>query len=156
MDEGEHRIKIELHADIFGCGVEALKFEGAGDNLVQLDTTTLQPGVPGGEQELAQDCARPLCFLEYLAYFVGMASRIPAQEKALRVAKDACERVAEFVSYTGDHLAELRELFCLQQLGLKDPLGSEVTVDFDVADERAFFINNGTSGTFKQAWNGPH
>ncbi len=70
-----------------------------------------------------------------------------AEEKALRVAKDAGKGVAEFVSNAGDHLAELGELFRLQQLGLKDALRGEITVDFDAPQECAFFIQNGAGGT---------
>src|SRR6266852_4364321 len=39
VDEREHRIEIELHADILGCGVEALKFESASYDLVERHAT---------------------------------------------------------------------------------------------------------------------
>jgi hypothetical protein len=134
LDEREHRVKIKLHTNVFGCSVEALKFKGAGNNLIEGDSAALRPGVPGREQELAQDRAGTLRFLEYLACFVGIAGRIAAQKKTLRVTEDACKRVAEFVSNAGDHLAELGELPGLQQLGLENALGGEIFVDLDTSE----------------------
>src|SRR6267154_1859543 len=99
-----HGIEIEFHANILGCGVEALKFESASDNLIKRNATSLGTRVPGGEQKLAQDSAGALRFLENLARLVRAAQRIAAQKKALRVTEDAGERVAEFVSDAGDHL----------------------------------------------------
>jgi hypothetical protein len=116
-------VKIQLQPDIFGCGTEALKFESARDNLVERHATTLRTGFPGGEQQLAEDSGGALRFLKNLTGFVRAADWVATQEQALRVTQDAGERVAKFVSDTGDHLAESGEFFCLQQPGLENALG---------------------------------
>ena len=96
---------------------------------------------------MAQDDAGPLRFLKDLARFVGIAEGITAQEQPLRVAENAGERVAELVSDTGDHLAELSEFVRLQQPGLEDTLRREVAVDFNASGKHAFFIKDGARGT---------
>src|SRR4029077_4930715 len=105
LHEGKHGVEIELHVDVVGGEAEALEFEGAGDDLIGRHAAALGPRFPGGKQELAQDGAGPLRFLIDLAGFVGIAGGIAAQEEALRVAENAGERVTEFVSDAGDHLA---------------------------------------------------
>src|SRR5258706_3020612 len=153
VDEREHWVAIEFHANILGCGVEALKFESASDHLIERHATPLGTRVPGGEQKLAQDGAGALRFLENLARLVRAAQRIAAQKEALRITEDAGERVAEFVSDAGDHLAEFGKLFGLQQLGLKDALRGQVAVDLHVTEKYAFFIKDRTSSTLQQARN---
>src|SRR6267378_1103225 len=153
VDDREHWVDIELHANILGCGVEALKFESASDDLIKRNATSLGTRVPGGEQKLAQDGAGALRFLENLARLVRAAQRIAAQKEALRVTEDAGERVAEFVSDASDHLAEFGKLFGLQQLGLKDALRGQVAVDLNVAEKCAFFIKDRASSTLQQARN---
>src|SRR5712672_1021192 len=142
IDEGQHRIEIEFHSDILGCGAKTLKFESASDNLIKRNPTSLGTRVPGREQELAQDSAGALRFLENLARLVRAAKRIAAQKKALRVTEDAGKRVAEFVSDAGDHLAEFGEFFCLQQFGLKHSLRGQVAVDLHMSEKYAFFIKD--------------
>src|SRR5258707_591051 len=151
VDEREHRIEIEFHPNILGCGVEALKFESASDNLIKRNATSLGTRVPGGEQKLPQDSAGPLRLLKNLARLVRAAQRIAAQKEALRVAEDAGEWVAEFVSDAGDHLAEFGEFFCPQQFGLKHSLRGQVAVDLNVAEKCAFFIKDRTGSTPQQA-----
>src|SRR5712671_3982686 len=153
VDEREHGIEIEFHANILGCGVEALKFESASDNLIKRNATSLGTRVPGGEQKLAQDSAGALRFLENLARLVRAAERIAAQKEALRVTEDAGEWVAEFVSDAGHHLAEFGKLFGLQQLGLKEALGGQVAVDLHMTEKCAFFIKDRASSTLQQARN---
>src|SRR5712672_3381075 len=142
VDEWEHRIEIEFHANVLGRGVEALKFQSASDNLIKRNATSLGTRVPGGEEELGQDSAGALRFLENLARLVRAAKRIAAQKKALRVTEDAGKRVAEFVSDAGDHLAEFGEFFCLQQFGLKHSLRGQVAVDLHMSEKYAFFIKD--------------
>src|SRR5258708_3354092 len=156
VDKREHRIEIEFHPNILGCGVEALKVQSASDTLIKRNAASLGTRVPGGEQKLPQDSAGPLRFLENLARLVRAAQRIAAQKEALRVAEDAGERIAEFVSDAGDHLAEFGEFFCLQQLGLEDALGGQVAVDLHVTEKCAFFIKDRASSTLQQARNRPY
>jgi hypothetical protein len=42
LHKREHRVEIELQVNVFGFGIKALKFESAGDDLVESDATPLR------------------------------------------------------------------------------------------------------------------
>jgi hypothetical protein len=107
--------------------------------------------MPGGEKQLAEDGAGPLRFLKNLACFVRIAKGIAAQEKPLSVTKSAGKRIAEFVSDAGDHLPETGELLRLQQLGLKDALCGEVSIDLDASQECAALVKDWPRSALQQA-----
>src|ERR1700676_933850 len=115
----------------------------------------LRPRFSGAQQELAQDGSGPLGFLINLARFFRTSGEVFPEQEALRVAQNAGQGIAQFMRYAGDHLTERGEFFRLQQLGLKNALGSKVAVNLEAAETAAGLIQNRTHGTLEDAGHRP-
>ena len=130
VHEGEGRIQIDLHADLFCGKAEPLELHGPLRDMIQGDEAPFRKRLPGIQQQLPQDFAGPLCLLINLPHFFGPRGSVLPLQKPLRVAQNGRQRIAQFVRDAADHLAQRGELFSLQQLRLENPLSGQVAINF--------------------------
>src|SRR5713226_9657502 len=137
---GQLGIELEIDGDVFNLQFVAAQRQSPLDDLVQVHWAALRLRFTAEQEQVLDDPAGPLGFLEDHAG-VGCAfePRLATQQQ-LRVAHDAGQRVVQLVRDARDQFPQRRHFFRLEQLRLDQPLVGDVAVHLEPADSLALGV----------------
>src|SRR5579863_4930572 len=130
--------------NFIGSELKALQFGGAQHNRVDVDRMARRGRFSRGSQKLAEDGDGAVGLGENALDFSAPAVIGRIAEQALGVTEDGGERIAQLVRDAADVLAEGGKPLHFVQLGSKQLLRGEITVNFETPEAVSGGIVNGT------------
>src|ERR1700722_8862898 len=144
-NEGETRHRLELNFDIVAAEGMILELQRAVNDHVEIQGLFLRGGRTRKFEEILDDGGGAASLaVGHFELPLGVVVHALALAEKFAGSKDGGERIVQFVSNTGEHLAHCSELFGLDELGFEalhlgdDAAGDHGTVNFALfVEERA-------------------